>query len=240
MPASCSRWSRSIRTVIVSLSPHVDDHLALADDGALVLADLVALRQVGIEIVLPVEDAMRRLISAFRPSPVRIACRTHSSLITGSIPGIAASTSETWLLGSPPNSVEAPENSLACGIHLGVDLQPEDDFPIAGCALDEFLRVHWSVHAASRLRCMAIPARSKSHRRPGSTPFGKPRIPDLRNDENFYLLLFHNRSGKLPSLDETTQEFERCALCKTIKELTNGNRSHGSRSQRLQSRDQCL
>src|SRR5258708_1802559 len=28
------------------------------------------------------------------------------------MPGIAASTSETWLLGAPPNSVEAPENSL--------------------------------------------------------------------------------------------------------------------------------
>src|SRR5882757_8896095 len=32
--------------------------------------------------------------------------------MTGSIPGIAASTSETWLLGSPPNSVEAPENNF--------------------------------------------------------------------------------------------------------------------------------
>src|SRR4051812_15421679 len=28
------------------------------------------------------------------------------------MPGIAASTSETWLLGSPPNSVDAPENSF--------------------------------------------------------------------------------------------------------------------------------
>src|SRR5258707_15899452 len=28
------------------------------------------------------------------------------------MPGIAASTSETWVFGSPPNSVEAPENSL--------------------------------------------------------------------------------------------------------------------------------
>src|SRR5450759_4595065 len=28
------------------------------------------------------------------------------------MPGIAASTSETWLLGAPPNSAEAPENSF--------------------------------------------------------------------------------------------------------------------------------
>src|SRR6267154_6425127 len=36
----------------------------------------------------------------------------QASLMTGSMPGIAASTSETWVLGSPPNSVEAPENSF--------------------------------------------------------------------------------------------------------------------------------
>src|ERR1700733_12152519 len=32
--------------------------------------------------------------------------------MTGSMPGIAASTSETCAFGSPPNSVEAPENSF--------------------------------------------------------------------------------------------------------------------------------
>src|SRR5262249_53999707 len=36
----------------------------------------------------------------------------HSSLITGSMPGIAASTNDTCELGSPPNAVEAPENSF--------------------------------------------------------------------------------------------------------------------------------
>src|SRR5262249_199039 len=40
----------------------------------------------------------------------------HSSLITGSMPGIAASTSETCELGSPPNSVEAPEKSFDCEV----------------------------------------------------------------------------------------------------------------------------
>ena len=43
---------------------------------------------------------------------MRTAWRTHSALITGSMPGIAASTSDTWLLGAPPNSVEAPENNF--------------------------------------------------------------------------------------------------------------------------------
>jgi hypothetical protein len=45
---------------------------------------------------------------------VRTAWATHASLITGNMPGIAASTSDTWLLGSPPKAVDAPENNFAC------------------------------------------------------------------------------------------------------------------------------
>ena len=52
------------------------------------------------------------MIFAFSPRPVRTAWATHSSLMTGSMPGMAASTSETWSLGSPPKAVEAPENSF--------------------------------------------------------------------------------------------------------------------------------
>ena len=42
-----------------ALAVDLDLDLALADDGLLVLADLVALRQVRIEVVLAVEDADR-------------------------------------------------------------------------------------------------------------------------------------------------------------------------------------
>ena len=56
LPASCSRCRRSMPTVIVSPARARRRDLALADDRLLVLADLVALRQVGIEVVLPVED----------------------------------------------------------------------------------------------------------------------------------------------------------------------------------------
>ena len=66
---------------------------------------------------------------------MRTAWRMHSSLITGSMPGIAASTSETCEFGSPPNAVEAPENSFASRGDLGVDLEPDDDLPVAGGAL---------------------------------------------------------------------------------------------------------
>jgi hypothetical protein len=40
----------------------------------------------------------------------------HSSFGTGSMPGIAASISETLAFGSAPNSVAAPEKSLALDV----------------------------------------------------------------------------------------------------------------------------
>ena len=52
------------------------------------------------------------LIFASSAIPVRTAWRMHSAFGTGSIPGIAASTRLTWLFGSAPNRVEAPEKSL--------------------------------------------------------------------------------------------------------------------------------
>ena len=44
--------------------------------------------------------------------PVLIACFTQYSLITGSIPGKAASTKLTWVLGSAPKVVDEDENNL--------------------------------------------------------------------------------------------------------------------------------
>src|SRR3546814_1547060 len=55
-----------------------------------------------------------KLICAPRPSPVFTACSTQYSLMTGSMPGMAASTRLTWVLGSAPNAVAAPENSFDC------------------------------------------------------------------------------------------------------------------------------
>ena len=53
------------------------------------------------------------MICAFRPRPVFTACSTQWRLITGSMPGMAASTSATWALGAAPAPTAAPENSLA-------------------------------------------------------------------------------------------------------------------------------
>ncbi|MNL42239.1 hypothetical protein D3C87_1646820 [compost metagenome] len=43
---------------------------------------------------------------------MRTAWRTHSSLMVGSMPGMAASTKLTLALGGLPKAVDEPENSL--------------------------------------------------------------------------------------------------------------------------------
>ena len=63
----------------------------------------------------------------------------HSPFGTGSMPGMAASTRLTWVFGSAPNAVAAPENSLALD-DLGVDLKADHDLPLARFALDAEVR----------------------------------------------------------------------------------------------------
>ena len=48
-----------------------------------------------------------------KPRPVRTACSMQARLMTGSMPGMAASTRLTWVFGSAPKAVGAPENSFA-------------------------------------------------------------------------------------------------------------------------------
>ena len=55
---------------------------------------------------------------------VRTAWRTHSSLITGSIPGLAASTKLTVELGGAPNAVDDPDNSLLSDVTCACTSMP--------------------------------------------------------------------------------------------------------------------
>ena len=153
-------------TVIVSPSATSTMTSPSPDDRALVLADLVALGQVRIEVVLAVEDA-RRLISALRPSPVRIAWRTHSSLITGSMPGMAASTRETWLFGSPPKAVEAPENSFAWLVTWAWISMPTT---ISQSPVAPLMSFFGLTGAFMRPWPLCVPHRSKGQAPRGSTP----------------------------------------------------------------------
>ena len=127
-----------------SPSGSVDHDLALADDRRLVLADLVALRQVGIEIVLAVEHGSQVDLRLERRGRCAPPGATHSSLITGSMPGIAASTSDTWAFGSRAEFGRGAGEQLGLRGHLGMDLHADHDLPVAGGALDA---IAWIGHA---------------------------------------------------------------------------------------------
>src|SRR5258708_16150486 len=57
------------------------------------------------------------------------------------MPGIAASTSDTWEFGSPPNAVEAPENNLACEVTWACTSRPitTSQSPVAPLISFDFL-----------------------------------------------------------------------------------------------------
>ena len=91
---------------------------------------------------------------------MRIACLTHSSLITGSMPGMAASTSETCELGSPPNAVEAPEKSFERDVTWAWTSMPMTTSQSPVAPLMSFAGLCWTF-----MRCLAagpIPLRGES------------------------------------------------------------------------------
>ena len=114
----------------------IDQHLALADDGVLELADLIALRQVGIEIVLAVEDRAqvdRRL----QPQPgahrlfdaEAVDHRQHAR---------HRRVHEAHVrIGLGPELRRRAGEQLGFGAHLRVHLHPDHKLPVAGGAGDD-------------------------------------------------------------------------------------------------------
>src|SRR6201746_1596312 len=114
---------------------HVEIDLALADDRVLVLADLIALRQIGVEVVLAVEDAgqvdlrlqaeagAHRLLDAFG-----VDDRQHA--------GHAGVDEADLAVGLGAERGRGAGEQFGFGEYLGMDLHADDDLPIAGGALD--------------------------------------------------------------------------------------------------------
>ena len=92
--------------------PEVDDHLALADDRVVELADLVALRQVGVEVVLAVEarEAVDRRLQP-EPGPHRLL--DAEAVDHRQHPRHRRVDQADVGVRRAPKAVEAPENSLA-------------------------------------------------------------------------------------------------------------------------------
>jgi hypothetical protein len=85
-----------------------DVQVALADDRQFHLADLVALGQVRVEVVLAGEHVVLADFGV-NARPNITAMRTASWFSTGSTPGMPRSTRLAWVFGSEPNVVALPE-----------------------------------------------------------------------------------------------------------------------------------
>ena len=99
--ASSSRCTRWMRT-----SP---SRPALAQ-RLVVLADLVALGQVGIEVVLAVEDRPRRELASPSARPIMSPKWIARSLASGSVPGRPRQTGQVSVFGGSPNDSAQPQN----------------------------------------------------------------------------------------------------------------------------------
>jgi len=88
------------------------------------LRDLIALRQVGIEVVLARED--RRLVDrGAEREPARIAKSTARRLRTGSAPGRPRHTGQTCVLGGRAERSAAAAKDLRVRQELGVNLEAD-------------------------------------------------------------------------------------------------------------------
>ena len=96
-----------------------------------VLGDLVVLRLVRVEVVLPGEHrAVAPRSCSARPS--RIASSTACSLSTGSEPGRPRQVGQVLVLGSSPKWLGQRAEQLRGGGELAVDLEPDHHLPAVG------------------------------------------------------------------------------------------------------------
>ena len=116
----------------------IDRHRALADHRRFVLADLIALRQIGIEIVLPVENRLeidlrfQSQAGADRlPHAFLVDHRQHAG--HGRIDQRDMAVRRAAELGGRAGK------EFRLGRHLRMHFHADDDFPVAGRTFQKFL-----------------------------------------------------------------------------------------------------
>ena len=88
-----------------------DLKMAVVAERQIILADLIALRQVGIIIILAVPLRRRRDLAIERDGRLEPQ-RKASRFITGSEPGIPMHTGHVWVFGGAPNFVLQRQNNF--------------------------------------------------------------------------------------------------------------------------------
>ena len=114
----------------------VDLDLALADDGLLVLRDLIALRQVGIEVVLAVEHR-HEVDLGLQAEPGAHGLGDAGLVDHRQHAGHGRIDQRDVAVGRAAECRRGAREQLGLGGDLGVHLQADDDLPVAGGALDE-------------------------------------------------------------------------------------------------------
>ena len=115
---------------------HVDRDLALADDRRFILADLVALRQVGIKIVLPVEHRLQ-IDPRLQPEPGTHRLADAFGIDHRQHAGHGGIDQRDMRVGLAAEFGRGAREQLRLGAHLGMDLHADDHFPVAGGAFDQ-------------------------------------------------------------------------------------------------------
>ncbi len=106
-----------------------DLDLALAHDGQLVLADLVALGEIRVEVILPGED--RALSDMGRDRTAEAHGKDHRLAVEHRQDTGQPQVNGAGLgIGFGPEGGRCPGEDLGLSSKLGVDLQPDDGFPL--------------------------------------------------------------------------------------------------------------
>ena len=144
----------------------IDRNHALAHDWVLVLRDLIALGQVGVEIVLPVEHrAMVDLGFEAKAGSHRLG---HAFLVDDGEhsrhSGIDNADMRVWLAAERRRS---SRKKLRIGKHLGMHFQAHDEFPCTGCTVNQVFPSYLR-HAFKSFRLFVIARRQCRRGDPGA------------------------------------------------------------------------
>ena len=123
----------------------IDDDLALADDGALVLADLIALRQIGIEVVLAVEHG-GEVDLGLEPEPGADGLRDTAFVDHRQHAGHGGIDQAHMRIRLAPELRRGAREQLGVGGDLGMHLHADHDLPRTGGPFDEIGLVCLSIH----------------------------------------------------------------------------------------------
>ncbi len=124
----------------------IDDDDALADDRALILRDLIALRQIGIEIIFPVEDGAE-IDLRLEAEPAAHRLGDAFLIDDGQHAGHGGIDERDMGIGLAAEFRRGAGKELRLGDDLGMGLDADDDLPIAGRAFDEFRGFRVGGHA---------------------------------------------------------------------------------------------